>query len=340
MSRRAFITGITGQDGAYLARLLLDHGYEVHGGARRLDDVSTFRLTRLGIRNRLHLVPLDLDRAETVAAVLADCRYDEFYNLGAQSFVGTSWDEPVYTARVDGLAVAQVLDILRKTAPETRFFQASTSEIFGQVREVPQTETTALHPRSPYGVAKVFAHYITLNYRESHGLHASSGILFNHDSPLRGIDFVTRKVTRGLASIAHGGTDPVTLGNLNVERDWGHAREYVTAIWRMLQQDRADDYIIATGISTALRTFVNHAAAGLDMQLDWQGEGIAETAHDRRTGRQVIGVSPHFFRPAEVDLLVGDASKARHDLDWSPRIGVADLAAEMARADYDALAHA
>ncbi len=340
MPRRAFITGITGQDGAYLARLLLDQGYEVHGGARRIDDASTFRLTRLGIRDRVRLVHLDLDASDTVAAVLADTQYDEFYNLGAQSFVGTSWDEPVYTARVDGLAVAQVLDILRKTAPDTRFFQASTSEIFGQVREVPQTESTALHPRSPYGVAKVFAHYITLNYRESHGLHACSGILFNHDSPLRGIDFVTRKVTRGLARIARGGTDPVILGNLNVERDWGHASEYVTAIWRMLQRDIADDYIVATGVSTALRTFVNHAAEGLDMQLDWQGEGIAETAHDRRSGQQVVGVSPQFFRPAEVDLLVGDASKARRDLDWTPRISVAELAIEMARADYDALADA
>jgi GDPmannose 4,6-dehydratase len=236
------------------------------------------------------------------------------------------------------MAVVRILDTLRTISPQTRFYQASTSEMFGLVQEVPQKETTRLYPRSPYGVAKVYGHYITMNYRESFGLHASSGILFNHESPLRGKEFVTRKITLALARIARGGSEPVELGNMDARRDWGFAGDYVEGMWRMLQQETADDYVLATGVTTTIRDFVTYAAEALDMALDWQGSGVDETATDRRTGRRVMQVNPRFFRPAEVDLLIGDATKARERLGWVPAVGVRDLARMMARADYDALA--
>ncbi|WP_305972053.1 MULTISPECIES: GDP-mannose 4,6-dehydratase [unclassified Mameliella] len=336
--KKAFITGVTGQDGSYLAKLLLDQGYEVHGGVRRISQVETTRLDILGITGDVQLHEFDLGEANNIFRTIKAVLPDEFYNLAAQSFVGASWDLPVYTAEVDGVSVVRILDTLRTLVPECRFYQASTSEMFGLVQEVPQTETTRLYPRSPYGVAKVFGHYITMNYRESFGMHASSGILFNHESPLRGKEFVTRKITLGLARIAHGGSDPVELGNMNAQRDWGFAGDYVEGMWRMLQQDKADDYVLATGVTTTIRDFFTCAATALGMDLEWTGEGEGETARCRTSGKQVMRVNPKFYRPAEVDLLIGDASKAREKLGWEPRVTVEQLAEMMAKSDYDALA--
>jgi GDPmannose 4,6-dehydratase len=335
--KTAFITGITGQDGAYLARLLLEQGYEVHGGVRRISQPETTRLEMLGVADRVHLHDFDLTEPNGLFRVIRTIPVDEFYNLAAQSFVGTSWELPVYTAQADGLAVVQILDALRTLRPETRFYQASTSEMFGLVQEVPQKETTRLYPRSPYGVAKVYGHYITMNYRESFGMHASSGILFNHESPLRGKEFVTRKITLALARIAHGGSDPVVLGNLDAQRDWGFAGDYVEGMWRMLQQDVADDYVLATGQTTPIRDFVRYVAEELGMDPVFEGEGVTEIATDAKTGKRILEVSEKFFRPAEVDLLIGDPTKAREKLGWVPKVTVRDLARMMARADYDGL---
>ncbi|UWR24424.1 GDP-mannose 4,6-dehydratase [Sulfitobacter sp. S190] len=334
--KKAFITGITGQDGAYLAQLLLEKGYEVHGGVRRISQPETTRLDILGIADDVQLHEFDLTEQNNIFRVVRDIEMDEFYNLAAQSFVGASWELPIYTADVDGMAVVRILDTLRSVRPDARFYQASTSEMFGLVQEVPQSETTRLYPRSPYGVAKVYGHYITMNYRESFGMHASSGILFNHESPLRGKEFVTRKITLGLAALARGGDAPVELGNMDAKRDWGFAGDYVDGMWRMLQQDTADDYVLATGTTTTIRDFFTYAAEEMGMDLDWQGDGEAETATDRKTGKLVMRVNPKFYRPAEVDLLIGDASKARDGLGWVPQVDVKELARMMARSDYDA----
>ncbi|MGH1424303.1 MAG: GDP-mannose 4,6-dehydratase [Pseudooceanicola sp.] len=336
--KKAFITGITGQDGAYLSKLLLEKGYEVHGGVRRISQPETVRLERLGVDKDVHLHEFDLAEAYNVLRTLRDNPVDEFYNLGAQSFVGSSWELPIYAADVNGLGVTRVLDTLRTFHPETRFYQASTSEMYGLVQEVPQRETTRFYPRSPYGVAKVYGHYITMNYRESFDMHASCGILFNHESPLRGKEFVTRKITMALAKIARGSTDPLVLGNLEAKRDWGFAGDYVEGMWRMLQQDTADDYVLATGVTTPIRDFVIFAAEALGLDLDWQGEGVNESATDRKTGNKVVEISEEFFRPAEVDLLIGDPSKAKDTLGWEPKVSVRELAQMMAKSDYDDLA--
>jgi len=335
--KTAFITGITGQDGAYLAKLLLDKGYEVHGGVRRISQPETTRLDLLGVADKVHLHEFDLTEQNNIFRVIRDIEMDEFYNLAAQSFVGASWELPVYTADVDGMAVVRILDTLRSVRPETRFYQASTSEMFGLVQEVPQSETTRLYPRSPYGVAKVYGHYITMNYRESFDMHASSGILFNHESPLRGKEFVTRKITLGLAALARGGDKAVELGNMDAKRDWGFAGDYVEGMWRMLQQDVADDYVLATGETTTIRDFFTAAGAALDMDIQWDGEGEAETATDAKTGKLVMKVNPKFYRPAEVELLIGDPTKAREKLGWEPQVDVRQLATMMAKSDYDAL---
>jgi GDPmannose 4,6-dehydratase len=338
MTKTAFITGITGQDGAYLAKLLLEKGYSVHGGVRRISQAELVRLERLGVEKDVHLHEFDLTEQNNIYRTIRDLEMDEFYNLAAQSFVGASWELPVYTADVDGMAVVRILDTLRTIRPQTRFYQASTSEMFGLVQEVPQRETTRLYPRSPYGVAKVYGHYITMNYRESFGMHASSGILFNHESPLRGKEFVTRKITLALAKLARGGSDPVQLGNMDARRDWGFAGDYVEGMWRMLQQDVADDYVLATGVTTTIRDFVNFAAAELGMDLAWDGVGVTETATDRKSGKRVVEINEKFFRPAEVDLLIGDPSKAREKLGWEPKVDIHTLARMMARSDYDDLA--
>tara|TARA_B100002049_G_scaffold83849_1_gene61867 strand:+ start:741 stop:1811 length:1071 start_codon:yes stop_codon:yes gene_type:complete len=335
--KTAFITGITGQDGAYLAKLLLEKGYEVHGGVRRISQPETTRLEQIGVAKDVQLHEFDLSEPNNIFRTIQKIEMDEFYNLAAQSFVGASWELPVYTAEVDGMAVVRILDTLRTLRPETRFYQASTSEMFGLVQEVPQSETTRLYPRSPYGVAKVYGHYITMNYRESFGMHASSGILFNHESPLRGKEFVTRKITLGLAALAHGGSDPVELGNMDAKRDWGFAGDYVEGMWRMLQQDEADDYVLATNVTTTIRDFFTYAGEALGMDLEWTGEGEDETATDRKTGKLVMKVNPKFYRPAEVDLLIGDSTKAQTKLGWKPQVDVRQLAEMMAKSDFDAL---
>ncbi len=335
--KKAFITGITGQDGAYLSKFLLEKGYEVHGGVRRISQPETVRLEQVGVLKDVVIHDFDLSEPYNIIRVLQTIAPDEVYNLGAQSFVGSSWDLPVYAADVNGIGVLRILDALRSFAPRTRFYQASTSEMFGLVQEVPQSETTRFYPRSPYGVAKVYGHYITMNYRESFGMHASSGILFNHESPLRGKEFVTRKITLALARIARGSADPLVLGNLDAKRDWGFAGDYVKGMWLMLQQDEADDYVLATGVTTPIRDFVRFAAEALGMEPVFEGEGVNETATDRRTGRRIVEISEKFFRPAEVDLLIGDATKARTRLGWQPEVTVRQLAEMMAKSDYDAL---
>ncbi|QYZ72269.1 GDP-mannose 4,6-dehydratase [Neotabrizicola shimadae] len=335
--KKAFITGITGQDGAYLSKFLLEKGYEVHGGVRRISQPETVRLEQVGVLKDVIIHDFDLSEPYNIVRVLQTVAPDEVYNLGAQSFVGSSWDLPVYAADVNGIGVLRILDALRTFAPQTRFYQASTSEMFGLVQAVPQSETTRFYPRSPYGVAKVYGHYITMNYRESFGMHASSGILFNHESPLRGKEFVTRKITLALARLARGGTDTLVLGNLDAKRDWGFAGDYVKGMWMMLQQPEADDYVLATGVTTPIRDFVRFAAEALGMDPVFEGEGVEETATDRKTGKRIVEISEKFFRPAEVDLLIGDPTKARTRLGWQPEVTVRQLAEMMAKSDYDAL---
>jgi GDPmannose 4,6-dehydratase len=333
--KKALITGVSGQDGAYLSKLLLDKGYDVTGAIRRNSQPETARLRKLGVANDIRYVDFDLSEINNINRLIRDTEFDEIYNLGAQSFVGSSWEQPIYAADVNGLGVVRLLDAIRTYSPQTRFYQASTSEMFGLVRAVPQSEETPFYPRSPYGVAKVYGHFITVNYRESFGIHASSGILFNHESPLRGTEFVTRKVTIGLSRFARGEHVPVELGNLNARRDWGFAGDYVEGMWRMLQQDVADDYVLATGVTTPIRDFVNFAAETLGLDLEWSGSDDTEHAIDRKTGKVAVKVNPQFYRPAEVDLLLGDATKARTKLGWQPTVAIRQLAEIMAKSDYD-----
>ncbi len=318
-ARRALITGITGQDGSYLAELLLGKGYEVVGMVRRSSTLNFERIA--GIQDDITLVQADLIDEGSLIAALREHQPTEVYNLAAQSFVQTSWSQPVLTGETTALGVTRMLDALRTAAPEARFYQASSSEMFGKVAESPQSETTPFYPRSPYGVAKVYGHWITVNYRESYGLHASSGILFNHESPRRGLEFVTRKVTYGVARIRHGLAEKLPLGNLEAERDWGFAGDYVDAMWRMLQEDQPDDYVVATGVTTTVRRFCELAfsVAGLDFE--------EHVVQDQR-----------FMRPAEVDLLIGDAAKARTVLGWEPTTSVESLVEIMVEADLDLVA--
>jgi GDPmannose 4,6-dehydratase len=318
MSKRALITGVTGQDGAYLSQLLLDRGYEVHGLLRRSasSDVVGARLRWLGIDGRLTLHDGNLTDLSGLIRVLREVRPDEIYNLAAQSFVKSSWQQPLLTGTVTGMGAANMLEAARLEAPEARFYQASSSEMYGLIQEPVQSETTPFYPRSPYAAAKLYAHWMTVNYRESFGLHASSGILFNHESPLRGIEFVTRKITDGVARIKLGLADDLALGNLEARRDWGHARDYVEAMWLMLQQDEADDFVVATGETVSVREFC---------RLAFEHAGLAMEDH--------VTTDPRFFRPAEVDVLQGDPSKARERLGWSPRTSLPELVAEMVDAD-------
>jgi GDPmannose 4,6-dehydratase len=333
--KKALITGVSGQDGAYLSKLLLDKGYEVTGAIRRNSQPETARLRKLGVANDIRYVDFDLSEINNINRLIRGTEFDEIYNLAAQSFVGSSWEQPIYAADVNGLGVVRLLDAIRTYSPQTRFYQASTSEMFGLVRAVPQSEDTPFYPRSPYGVAKVYGHFITVNYRESFGVHASSGILFNHESPLRGTEFVTRKITLGLARFARGEHVPVELGNLNARRDWGFAGDYVEGMWRMLQQDVADDYVLATGVTTPIRDFVNFAAETLGLDLEWSGSDDTEQAFDRKTGKVAVKVNPKFYRPAEVELLLGDATKAKTRLSWQPKVEIRELAAMMAKSDYE-----
>lgn len=335
MPRKAFITGITGQDAAYLAELLLEKGYEVYGAYRRSASVNLWRLHELGLDGKIQLIPMDLLELTNIMRVIEKVRPDEIYNLAAQSFVGVSFDQIIYTTNVNAIGVAYLLESVRTIRPEARFYQASTSEMFGKVREVPQNERTPFHPRSPYAVAKLYGHWVTVNYREAHKMHASSGILFNHESPLRGREFVTRKITASLAKIRHGQQEVLELGNLEARRDWGYAGDYVKGMWLMLQQPEPDDYVLATGESHSVREFVEKAAECFGFRIEWDGEGVEARGTDKRTGKVVVRTNPAFFRPAEVDFLLGDATKAKERLGWEPKVRFDELVEMMARADMD-----
>jgi GDPmannose 4,6-dehydratase len=339
MKKKALITGITGQDGAYLAELLLEKGYEVHGIRRRASQFNTDRIDHLyqdphSAGTRLFLHYGDMTDSSSLIRIIQQVLPDEIYNLAAQSHVAVSFEEPEYTANSDALGALRILEAIRLLGLEkkTRFYQASTSELYGLVQETPQKETTPFYPRSPYAAAKLYAYWITVNYREAYGIYACNGILFNHESPLRGETFVTRKITRALARIKLGLQDCLYLGNLNAKRDWGHARDYVEMQWLMLQQEKPEDFVIATGIQYSVRQFVDAAAHELGMQIRWSGEGVEETGTDQQ-GHVIIRVDPRYFRPTEVETLLGDATKAKEKLGWVPRTGFQELVAEMVRED-------
>jgi len=338
--KKALITGITGQDGSYLAELLLAKGYQVHGIIRRSSSFNTGRIDHIyqdpherDVRLLLHYG--DLNDASSLNKVLRDVRPDEIYNLGAQSHVRVSFDVPEYTGEVDALGAVRILEGIRETGLETRFYQASSSELYGKVVETPQRETTPFYPRSPYACAKAYAYYITVNYRESYGMFACNGILFNHESPRRGETFVTRKITRAAARIRLGLQSALYLGNLDAKRDWGFAGDYVEAMWLMLQQEEPDDYVIATGETRSVREFAEKVFARLDMPLEWRGTGMDEQGVDARTGRVLIEIDAKYFRPAEVDLLLGDATKARTLLGWTPKTDLDGLVEIMVAADLE-----
>ncbi len=340
--KTALITGITGQDGSYLAELLLEKGYAVHGIKRRASSFNTARIDHLyqdphELDPRLVLHYGDLTDSTNLIRIIQQVQPDEIYNLGAQSHVAVSFEAPEYTANSDALGTLRILEAVRMLglSEKTRIYQASTSELYGLVQETPQKETTPFYPRSPYGVAKLYAYWITVNYREAYGMYACNGILFNHESPVRGETFVTRKITRALARIKLGLQDCMFLGNLNAKRDWGHARDYVEMQWLMLQQEEPEDFVIATGVQYSVRDFVNAAAAEIGIAVTWRGSGIDEKGYDA-LGNCIVQVDPRYFRPTEVEALVGDASKAREKLGWTPKVSFAELVAEMVREDLKA----
>lgn len=339
--KTALITGVTGQDGAYLAEFLLDKGYEVHGIKRRTSLFNTARIDHLiegepGREGRFVLHHGDMTDSSSLTHILQKVKPDEVYNLAAQSHVAVSFEEPEYTANSDALGALRLLEAIRflGLGEKTRFYQASTSELYGLVQEVPQRETTPFHPRSPYAVAKLYAYWITVNYREAYGLYACNGTLFNHESPLRGETFVTRKITRALARIKLGTQQELRLGNMDAKRDWGHARDYVKMMWLMLQQDKPEDYVIATGEQYSVREFVARAAEVLGMTITFEGEGVDEVGRDE-SGRVIVRVDPQYFRPAEVETLLGDASKARQELGWTPETSFDELVREMVESDFE-----
>jgi GDPmannose 4,6-dehydratase len=338
--KRALVTGITGQDGAYLAEFLLKKGYVVHGIKRRASSFNTARVDHLyrdpheeDVRFFMHYG--DLTDSSNLIRIIQEVQPDEIYNLAAQSHVNVSFETPEYTADADALGTLRILEAIRilKLEQTCRFYQASTSELYGKVQEVPQKETTPFYPRSPYAVAKLYAFWITVNYREAYGIYACNGILFNHESPIRGETFVTRKITRALARIKIGLQDILYIGNLDARRDWGHARDYVKMQWLMLQQDEPEDYVIATGAHYSVREFIAAAARQLDIRIHWEGQGVDEKGIDEETGKIIVAVDPRYFRPTEVEDLLGDASKARQKLGWKPRISFKELVAEMVDAD-------
>lgn len=333
MARRALITGINGQDGSYLAKFLLERGYDVVGAVRHTSSAKPDRLVELGIAADVEFADLELLESSNIARVVERARPDEVYNLAAQSFVHLSFDQPIYTGQVDAIGVTRLLEVLRTQAKNARFYQASTSEMFGKVQETPQRESTPFYPRSPYGVAKLYAHWITVNYRESYGMHACSGILFNHESPLRGRQFVTRKITLALARVKHGELNALELGNLSAERDWGFAGDYVEGMWRMLQAATPNDYVLATGETHSVREFVNLAGRALGFDIVFEGAGDQERGIDRKSGRTVVAVNPAFYRPAEVDRLIGSPAKAEQELGWRRKLSFQDLVTNMAEAD-------
>lgn len=340
MTKRALITGVTGQDGAYLAEFLLRKGYEVHGIKRRASSFNTSRIDHLyqdpHIEGRKFILHYgDLTDSTNLIRIVQQVQPDEIYNLAAQSHVAVSFEEPEYTANADGIGTLRLLEAIRMLGLEktTRFYQASTSELYGDVRETPQTETTPFYPRSPYAVAKMYAYWITVNYREAYGIYACNGILFNHESPLRGETFVTRKITRAMSRIKLGLQEKLFLGNMNALRDWGHARDYVEMQWLMLQQDQADDFVIATGVQYSVRDFVNAAAKELGISMRWEGKGVDEKGYDDATGKCIVEVDERYFRPTEVETLLGDPTKAKEKLGWTPKITFDELVSEMVRED-------
>lgn len=332
---KAIITGITGQDGAYLAELLLEKGYTVYGTYRRTASVNFWRIEELGIDQHpnLHLVEYDLTDLASSIRLLQATEATEVYNLAAQSFVGVSFDQPITTTEISGLGATHLLEAIRIVNPKVRYYQASTSEMFGKVQTIPQTEETPFYPRSPYGVAKLYAHWMTINYRESYDIFGTSGILFNHESPLRGREFVTRKITDSMAKIKLGKLDVLELGNLDAKRDWGYAKEYVEAMWKMLQVDEPDTFVVSTGKTTPVRDFVTMAARAIGVELEWQGKDENEVGIDAASGRTLVRINPKFYRPAEVDLLIGSPEKARRVLGWEPKTSVEDLCRMMVEAD-------
>jgi len=346
MSRKvALITGVTGQDGAYLSELLLSKGYIVHGLKRRSSSLNTARIDHLyqdiheqDVRFQLHYG--DLTDSTNLIRIVQETQPDEIYNLAAQSHVQVSFETPEYTANADGIGTLRLLEAIRilKLEDKTRFYQASTSELYGLVQETPQRETTPFYPRSPYAAAKMYAYWITVNYREAYGMHASNGILFNHESPIRGETFVTRKITRAVASIHHGKQDCLYLGNLDAKRDWGHARDYVEGMWRILQQEKAEDFVLATGETHTVREFVERAFSHVGKNIEWRGEGVDEVGLDAATGTTLVRIDPRYFRPTEVDLLLGDATKAKEKLGWTHTTSFPDLVKDMVLSDVKLLA--
>jgi GDPmannose 4,6-dehydratase len=333
--KTALVTGVSGQDGAYLAELLLAKGYRVYGTYRRTSSVNFWRIEELGIHNHqnLDLVEYDLTDLGTSLSLVSRIEPDEVYNLAAQSFVGVSFDQPTTTAQITGIGALNLLEAIRLVNPASKFYQASTSEMFGKVQSVPQVESTPFYPRSPYGVAKLYAHWITVNYRESYGIFGSSGILFNHESPLRGKEFVTRKITDAVAKISLGKQDVLELGNLDAKRDWGFAREYVEGMWRMLQAEAPDTFVLATNRTETVRDFVRMAFRAVGIHLEFRGKDDQETAVDTSTGKLLVRVNPKFYRPAEVDLLIGNPAKAKSVLGWEPKTTLEELCAMMVEAD-------
>ena len=345
MTKTALITGVTGQDGAYLSELLLAKGYVVHGVKRRASSFNTARIDHLYHdphegQTRFFLHHGDLTDATNLIRLVQETQPDEIYNLAAQSHVAVSFETPEYTANADGIGTLRLLEAIRILGREklTRFYQASTSELYGLVQQVPQSETTPFYPRSPYAVAKLYAYWITVNYREAYGIHATNGILFNHESPLRGETFVTRKITRAVAAIEAGTQSTLYLGNLDAKRDWGHARDYVEGMWRIVQHETPEDWVLATGVTTPVRTFVELAFAEIGKTIAWSGEGVDETGRCAETGDVVVKVDPRYFRPTEVDLLLGDPSKARTRLGWEATTSMEQLVAEMVASDRAAIA--
>ena len=341
--KKALITGITGQDGSYLAELLLEKGYSVHGVTRRSSSPNLDRLAHIlkkpELQNRFFLHEGDLSDASSLKRVIEKADPDEIYNLAAMSHVKVSFDMPEYTADVDAVGVLRLLDAMKGFNPKIRFYQASTSELYGKVQEIPQTEKTPFHPRSPYGVAKLYAYWIIINYREAHGLFACNGILFNHESPRRGETFVSRKITQGIAKIAKGEQEYLVLGNLDAKRDWGYAKDFVEGMWLMLQQENPEDYVLPTGKTTTVRQFVEWSFAEIGVQIRWEGNGLEERGVDAATGKSRVLVSKDFFRPAEVDLLIGNPDKAKRELGWEAKTSVRELVRMMVRSDLDLISN-
>jgi GDPmannose 4,6-dehydratase len=337
----AIITGITGQDGAYLAELLLDKGYTVFGAYRRTASTNFWRIEELGIRNNpnLNLVEYDVTDLGSSIRLLKIAKPNEIYNLAAQSFVAVSFDQPITTAHITGLGAVHLLEAIRIVDPKIRFYQASTSEMFGEVQAIPQNEKTPFYPRSPYGIAKLYAHWMTINYRESYDIFAASGILFNHESPLRGLEFVTRKITNGLTNVKLGKKTHIELGNLDAKRDWGYAKDYIEGMWRMLQAANPDTYVLATGRTETVRDFVNMTCKALDIDITWHESGIDEYGIDTKTGEVIVKVNAQFYRPAEVDLLIGDPGKAKKELGWQASTTLEELCTMMVEADLQRVEH-